>query len=97
MSTFLSTYLPICIYILLIILLIIGIILGVRLINAMNRIDKIIDDVDHKVNSLNRFFNVIDFTTDKISFFSDKLVDILAGLIGKIGKKKPEEEKVEKE
>ena len=40
------------------------------------------------VNSLNGFFNVIDFTTDKISSFSDKLVDLISSAIGKISTKK---------
>ncbi len=85
MLEFFQVYLPIVIYILLIILLIIGIILGVRLIGAMDKVDEVLSDVQKKVNSLNGLFSVIDFTTDKISAFSDKVVDSISGFISKIG------------
>ena len=62
-------YLPIVVYILLIILLIVGIILGIRLLNAMDKVDEVLDNMQRKVNSLNGLFSVIDFTTDKISAF----------------------------
>lgn len=88
MLEFFQVYLPIIVYILLIILLVIGIILGVRLINAMDKVDNLIDNVQGKVDSLNGLFNVIDFATDKISAFSDRTVDVLSGLLSKIGRKK---------
>jgi len=84
MIDFLQVYLPICIYVLLIILLIICIVLGVRVINAMDKVDALLDNIKNKVNTLNGFFNVIDFTTDKISQFSDKLTDLASGLIKRI-------------
>jgi uncharacterized protein YoxC len=64
---FLGQMLPIIIYILLIGLLIIGIIIGIKLIITMNKVEKIVDDVDKKVQSLNGFFNAINFATDKIN------------------------------
>lgn len=79
---------PIAIYFLLIILLIVGIILGIRLISAMDRVDEVLDNMQKKVNSLNGLFNVIDFTTDKISAFSDKVVETIGGFISRIGRKK---------
>lgn len=88
MLEFLEVYLPIVIYVLLIILLIIGIVLGVRVLGAMDKVDEVLDNVEKKVNSLNGLFGVIDFTTDKISAFSDKVVDIVSSFIGRIGKKK---------
>lgn len=97
MLEFLETYLPVCIYILLIILLVIGIMIGVRLINTMDKVDGIVDNVERKVNSLNGFFNVVDFTTDKISIFTDRVVDTFTGLIGKIGHRKNSKKKIEEE
>ena len=85
MVEFLQVYLPITIYILLIILIIIGIILGVRLIKAMNHVDSILDDIDRKIGSLNGLFNVIDFTTDKIASFSDRVVELISGIVSKVG------------
>ncbi len=88
MLEFLEVYLPIVIYILLIILLVIGIVLGVRIISAMDKVDEVLDNMQKKVNSLNGLFSIIDFTTDKISAFSDKVVDVVSGFIGRFGKKK---------
>ena len=95
MLEFFQVYLPICIYILLIILLIIGIILGIRLIGAMDKVDAVIENVQGKVNSLNGLFSVIDFTTDKISLFTDRIVDTFTNLISRIGKKKESKEILE--
>ncbi len=88
MISFLQTFLPIIIYFLLIILLIIGIILGIRSIQTLNKVDKVVDDVNDKVQSLNGFFNLIDFTTDKIVSVTDKVVEGISGLIGAIFKRK---------
>ncbi len=88
MLNFLQTFLPIVIYFLLIILLIIGIILGIRSIQTINKVDKVVDDVNNKVQSLNGFFNIIDFTTDKIVSITDKVVDGVSGLIGNVFKRR---------
>lgn len=88
MISFLQTFLPIVIYFLLIILLIIGIILGIRSIQTLNKVDKVVEDVNDKVQSLNGFFNIIDFTTDKIVSVTDKVVEGISGLIGHVFKKK---------
>ncbi len=90
MLEFFQSYLPVVIYVLLIILLIVGIILGIRLIGAMDKVDNVLDNIEKKVNSLNGLFNVIDFTTDKISAFTDRVVDAFTGLISRIGRKKKE-------
>lgn len=89
---FLLQFLPIIIYILLIIILVIGIILGVKSIITINKVEKVVDDVNDKVQSLNGFFSLVDFTTDKLALVTDKLVDIIGGLFSKIfvGKKKGE-------
>ena len=88
MINFLQVVLPLIIYVLLIILLIIGIILGIRSIQTLNKVDKVVDDVNDKVQSLNGFFNIIDFTTDKIVSVTDKVVEGVSGLIGRIFKRK---------
>lgn len=91
---FLGEFLPIVVYILLIVVLIVSIILGIKFIITMNKVEKVVDDVNEKVQSLNGFFSLIDFTTDKIALFSDKLVNILSSGISKIfglfGSKKKE-------
>ena len=86
------SFLPIVIYLLLIALLTIGIILGIKTIITMNKLEKVVDNVNEKVESLNSIFSIIDFTTDKIALFSDVVVGALSSGISKIfglfGKKK---------
>ena len=90
MISFLQTSLPLIVYFLLIILIIVGIILGIRAIQVLNKVDKVVDDVNDKVQTLNGFFNLIDFTTDKIVSITDKVVDGVSGFIGKVFKRKDE-------
>jgi len=96
---FLQEFLPVVIYILLIIILIIGIILGIKSIRTLDKVEKVVDDVNDKVQSLNGLFNIIDFTTDKLVSLSDKVVDGLTGLATKMffnkKKKKGKEEDVD--
>lgn len=77
-------FLPIVIYILLIMLLIVGIVLGIKTIITMNKVEKVVDNVNDKVESLNSIFSIIDFTTDKIAGFTDKVVDLASGLFSKL-------------
>lgn len=88
------SFLPIIIYLLLIVVLVVLIILGIQSINAMKKVNKVVDDVNNKVESLNGLFNLIDYSADLLSSFSDKLVDGLSGIISKLfhRKKKKEEE-----
>ena len=96
---FLQEFLPIIIYFLLIILLIVDIILGVKAIKAIEKVEQVVDDVNKKVESLNGFFSVIDFTTDKIVSLSDKLIDLKVNGFSKLffKKKKVKKENMEEE
>lgn len=93
---YLQTVLPIIIYFLLMVILIVGIILGIRLIRTMTKIEKVVDDVNQKVESLNGLFRIIDFTTDKIVGLTDTIVEKLSLLVSKLffgrNKKRKEEE-----
>ena len=90
---YLQTILPLIVYVLLILLLIIGIILGVKFIKTMTKIEKVVDDVNDKVESLNGFFHVIDFTTDKIVALTDVVVDKISMFISRIFAPKDEVKK----
>ena len=81
---FWRAFLPLVIYILLIILLIVGIILGIKTIITMNKVEKVVDNVNEKVESLNSVFNLIDFTTDKIAAFTDRLVEVAGSVFSKL-------------
>ncbi len=92
-------FLPIIIYALIIIILVVGIILGIKSIRTMKKVEKVVDNVNDKVESLNAVFNVIDFTTDKIASFTDKIVDGVTGMFGRLftTKKKDTTEKTEED
>ena len=76
--------LPVILYILGSVLLVVLIILGVKLIITMNKIENVVDDINGKVKSLDGFFSMIDYTTDKLALLSDRFVDIVTSLIKKI-------------
>lgn len=82
------SFLPIIIYILLIIILIVGIILGIKSIITVNKVEKVVDNVTDKVESLNGLFHIIDNVTDKISGLTDKVVDSVSNFVCKIFKRK---------
>lgn len=79
-------------YILGAILLIVLIILGIKLISTVDKIEKAVDNINTKVDSLNGLFSVIDFTTNKLTAISDKVVDGVSYLVGKVFNRKKEEE-----
>lgn len=88
-------FLPIIIYLLLIVILIVGIIIGIRLINTLNRVDKVVDDANKKLESLDGIFSLFDFVTDKISLLSDKLVDGISDFFAKKVFKKRKKDVIE--
>lgn len=79
-------------YILGSILLVVLIILGIKMIGTMNKIDEIADDISTKLKSLNGFFSVIDFTTDKLATITDKVVNGVTALINRMFRRKKKEE-----
>lgn len=95
---FLSTVMPIILCALTSILVIILIVLSIKLINTLDKVNKIADDVSKKIESLNGFFNIIDMITDKVSMISDKVVDGVSMIFSKIfSKRKNRKEDIEHE
>lgn len=97
----LAETLPIIIYCLLIILIIVLVVLGIKSIITVSKVDKIIDGVKHKVESLTNVFKVVDGLTDKISSVGDLLINLISNAILRFFKKDKKEEtdteEVEKE
>jgi len=91
----LKEVLPLILYGLGSILLIVLIILGVKLIKTMNKIEEIVDDINVKVSKLDGFFNIIDYTTDKLVSISDSVVDGVSSLINRVFKRKKRKESEE--
>ncbi len=80
----LNEALPVVIYLLLIVLLVVGIIIGIKLIFTMSKIDELLEDITKKVKTLDKVFNIIDYTTDKVSMLSDTVVNFVTNKLKKI-------------
>ncbi len=79
-----NTFLLIFIGILCSILLVILIILSVKLLDTVNRINKILNEVDLKISKFDKAFSLVDILTDNMALVSDKLVDGISYVIRKI-------------
>ena len=84
MVEYLQVTLPLIIYVLLIVILIVGIILGIKSIKTMTKVEKVVDDVNEKVQSLNGIFSLVDYTTDKLVSITDQLVEGVSGIFGRL-------------
>jgi len=69
------------------------IILVVKLIFSVNRINFLLDNIERKMKTVDKAFTAVDRVVDAISFASDRFVDGLTSIVGKVFKKK----KVKKE
>lgn len=78
------SFLPIVIYLLLIVLLIIGIVLGIKMIFTMEKLDKAVDEINKKIESLNSVFEIIDFASGKLVSLTDKVFEVTGNLFNKI-------------
>lgn len=79
---------PVILYILLIILIIVLIVLVIRMIGTLKKVDRVVDDVNVKVNKLNGLFNIVDTAADTLTVFGDKIVSIITNSISKFFSKK---------
>ena len=84
MTIDLNNLLTLILFVALIILVVIFIILGIKLIKTLKKIDRVIDDVNLKMNKVNGIFNIIDKTTDYASTISDKIIGTLSKFINSL-------------
>ena len=91
--SFLLEFLPIVIYILLIIILIIGIVLAIKCLITLDKVEKVVDNVNEKVRALDGVFHIIDTSTDKIVLLTDKVVEGITSLIVNLFSTKKKEKK----
>ena len=78
-------------------MLVVVIVIGIKLIFTMNKVDLLLDDVTKKVHSLDRVFNMIDYTTDKVTMISDTVVNFITSKLKRIIKFKKNDEEDEDE
>ncbi len=88
MELLLNSILPVLLYTAGIILLIVLIILGIRLIQVLNKVDRVVDNVEEKVNSLNGVFDVVNKATDTLAVVGESVVGTIAGFVSRIFNKK---------
>lgn len=89
---FLNSFLPVILYIVAIILLIILIIIGIRVLGMLNRVDKMLDDVEKKVNTFNNAIAVMGRAADGIANISDSVIFGVTTAVSKIFNKNKKEE-----
>ena len=76
--------LPMIIYFLLIIIIIVGIVLGIKLIITIDKVLKIVDDINEKVERISPVFDTIGLVSDKVSGILGSLLSKIENLIVKL-------------
>lgn len=89
--------LPIIIYFLLIILIVVGIVLGIKLIITIDKVEKIMDDVKDKIETVSPVFNVVGLVSDKLNTVVSSAVSGVENLIYKLFFKKKNKDEMESE
>ncbi len=85
---FVNVFLPVLIYSLLSVLIVVLIVLGIRLLETVNRVNKLLDDVEKKMDSMNGLFNVMDFVTTKATVLTDTIASTIIGAVSNLVKKR---------
>ena len=80
----LAHFLPIVVYMLLIVFLVICIIIGIKVVKAMDKFDRIADNIEGKVNSLNGLFSIVDKTSNRLNNAFDKTSGLFNKIVSKI-------------
>lgn len=92
----LSDALLIVLYISLIVFVITLTVFVIKLIGTVNKTNYLLDNLTKKAESLDKLFDIIDFTTNKFNQIGNTIVGYLMGAVSKIfGKKESEEEDYE--
>lgn len=94
---YLSALLPIIIYILLIVLIVVAIIVSIKMIFTITKVDELIDDVNEKLSSFDKLFNIIDFTTDRFGVITEAIFSFITSKIKKVTRTKRKKNKKEEE
>lgn len=85
---FVNVFLPVLVYSLLSVLIVVLIVLGIRLLETVNRVNKLLDDVEKKMDSMNGLFNVMDFVTTKATVLTDTIASTIIGAVSNLVKKR---------
>ena len=89
----LMEFFPIALYCLAIALTILLMVFIVKLMNTVDRVNRILDDIEKKSKSLNGLFQVIDGVNDTLSVFTDTIFSGVTSVIGMIFPKRKRKNK----
>ena len=84
----------IAIYLVLIMFIIVLIILGINLIGTIKKVNGLIDDVQGKVDSFNKVFEVVDFATDRMSLITEAIIGFITAGTKKMFNSKKKSKKI---
>lgn len=87
-----TLFLQTLVYIVLIILIIIFIVIGIKLIGTLSKVDRLLDDVQKKVDRTDEFFEMIDRFSDYASNVGDKIIGGFLKVVTKLVRKKGNDE-----
>lgn len=90
-----NTFLLMLVYLLGMILLVCSIVMVTKLITTIERINRILDEVDTKLAKFDKTFQIVDVVTDSMAMVSDKLVDGISNLIRRFFYKRKKEREEE--
>ena len=88
---FLNEFLPIIVNILLIVLITILIVIAIKVSRTMDKVDKIVDDVDDKMKSLDPVFDLVEGVTSKTTLISDRVLSFVLSVVNKLFKNKKDD------
>lgn len=94
---FLQVFLPIVLFILGIVLLVVLIVLAIKMIDTVDKMNRILENTERKINSFNGVFRLIDSFTDNLSFVGDRMIETIASVLSKIFKPKKRKSKYEED
>ena len=87
-----NTFLSVLLYVAGIVLMVVFIIVGIKLIGILDKVDRIADNVEEKVNSFNGAITTLGKAADGIANISNSVVFGLTSAVSKIFNKKMKEE-----
>ena len=87
-----STFLPMLLYIAGFVLLVVLIIIGIKIIGILDKVDRIVDNVEDKVNSFNTAITTLSKAANGFADISNSVVFGLTTAVSRIFNKKMKEE-----
>ncbi len=92
-----TSYLQFLLYVLGAVLLGALIVLVIKVVYSVNRVNSILDSVEHKMKTVDKAFGAVDRLVDSFSMVTDKVVDGIANGINKVFSHKKKKNRIKEE